>query len=222
VKALESLFGQSPFALLQSHMLQVSRCVEAMDQIFKSLPQSLEILQLRAQEVSELEHLADLTKSQITQSLSSSLFMPVNKDTILEALAFQDGIADTVEALAHMFSFHSLETSSPFGEDFKQFFKANRDTFLRAKALVQEYDALESSSFGGCEAEKVDVMIEEVAICEHNCRLKEYELLRQLYAQTIHLSYGEFDLWQRVIRHTGRIAFQSEKLVYRIRRMLNP
>lgn len=221
MKALESIFGQSPFFPLQTHMLQVSRCVEALASIIEDCPQDLARLEKRAQSVSELEYLADMSKSQIRKSLGKTLFLPVNKEMLIQALSFQDGIADTSEGVAHLLSFRSLDMTCELGRLFKAFFKQNYDTFQQARALVQEYDAIVSTSFGGCEAERVDVMVEEVAIGEHECRRKEYELLRLLYARASTMPYYEFDLWQRVVRQTGQIAFQSEKLVYRIRRMLD-
>lgn len=220
MKALEALFGQSPFSPLQTHMAQVGACVEAVKAILKEFPQPLEWMEKKAKEVSDLEHVADLTKTQIKRNLGRTIFLPVDREMIIQILSFQDGIADSCERLAQTLSFHTLTSRDGFKQSFDEFSQASFDTFDHAKALVQEYDALVSSAFGGCEAARVDWLVEEVAICQHQCHQKEYELMRALYQQSSQMHYAEFHLWQSVIKQVSSVAFQSEKLVYRIRRML--
>lgn len=220
MKALEALFGESPFSPLQTHMAQVAACVEALQGILMDLPKPLAWLEKKANEVSDLEHVADLTKTQIKRNLGRAIFLPVDREMIIQILAFQDGIADSCERLAHTLSFHSLNMRPDFKEAFDDFRRSSFDTFAHAKALVQEYDALVSSAFGGSEAERVDWLVEEVAICQYQCKQKEYLLMRQLYHQSSEMGFAEFHLWQNVIKLIASIAFQSEKMVYRIRRML--
>ncbi len=220
MKALEALFGESPFSPLQTHMSQVGVCVEAVSLILNDLPKPLDWLEKKAGEVSDLEHVADLTKTQIKRSLGRSIFLPVDREMIIQILAFQDGIADSCERLAHTLSFHPLQMRAGFKEIFDDFRRSSFDTFAHARALVQEYDALVSSAFGGSEAERVDWLVEEVAICQYQCKQKEYLLMRQLYRQSQEIGFAEFHLWQSVIQLIASIAFQAEKMVYRMRRML--
>lgn len=220
MKALESLFGQSPFTHLQRHMEQVSKCVHAAYQLITSLPQPLDFIETKAKEISDLEHIADLAKAHIKKNLSKAVFLPVNRDMLLQALNFQDSLADTCEKLAHLLSYYPLDPNRDFAQAFSIYSEACFETFEHARRLVDEYDALVSTSFGGNEAERVDMMVEQVAISQHNSRLKEYQLMRMLYAKSSEMPYAQFHLWHTVFRQLGRLAFQSEKLVYRMRRML--
>ena len=63
---IAKLFGKSPFLPLQSHMQKVGNCMQKLIDIFENLhgksPEELEEL---VQELSKLEHEADLTKNDI-------------------------------------------------------------------------------------------------------------------------------------------------------------
>lgn len=220
MKALEAIFGQSPFAPLQTHMTQVEACVQAVEVILDSFPKPLAWFEKKANEVSDLEHIADLTKTQIKKGLGKSIFLPVDREMIIQILAFQDGIADSCERLAHTLSFHEITMLPGLKESFDDFRKSSFETFNHARALAEEYDALVSSAFGGSEAERVEWLVEEVAICQHQCKQKEYRLMKEIYRHSAQMTYSEFYLWQSLVEQVSSIAFQSEKLVYRIRRML--
>lgn len=220
MKALEAIFGESPFAPLQTHMDQVAACIKAVEFILESFPKPLDWFEKKANEVSDLEHVADLTKTQIKKSLGKRIFLPVDREMIIQILVFQDGIADSCERLAHALSFHEIKMPPVLKKVFDEFRKASFETFKHARVLVHEYDALISSAFGGSEAERMDWLVEEVAICQHQCKQKEYLLVKELYRQSAEMPYAEFHLWQTIVLHVGSVAFQSEKLVYRIRRML--
>lgn len=82
-------------------MNKVASCVEKLPPLFEALlSQNMDAIQAISAEISSLEHEADLTKNDIRNHLPKSLFLQVDRPSILEILSLQDAIADQVELIA--------------------------------------------------------------------------------------------------------------------------
>lgn len=215
------LFGKSPFAPLQSHMNKVASCMEKLTKIFEVLPsEDREKIDRLSQELSQLEHEADLTKNDIRNHLPKSLFMPIDRAHFLEILSLQDAIADRTESAAIILTFRPLAELDLFQHDLNELFEKTVHVFWNGKKIIEEIDELLESAFGGIEAEKVKQMIEEIAHKESLAQKNKHYLLKKLFSQGDHLSAAAFTHWLHLIEEIGRIAQCSEKLANRIRMVL--
>lgn len=216
-----SLFGRSPFAPLQSHMDSVALCVHRLPDLFEALEQKdYARLEKLAEEISRLEHDADLIKNDIRNHLPKSLFLPIDRGNLLEILSIQDRIADKVEDVAVLLTLKPLELFPVFKEDFKRFLQKNIETFDEAKLIIKELHELVESSFGGIEAEKVRSMVDEVAFREHEVDLIQRLLLKSFFKAEDQLNFITFNQWQRLFECIASISNLSENLAYRIRMTL--
>lgn len=218
------LFGKSPFAPLQSHMKKVVYCVEKLSSIFNSLTKkdSEKIEKLTA-ELSKLEHEADLTKNDIRNHLPKSLFLPIDRAHFLEILAVQDSIADKAEEIGNLLILLALRPSENFDdfvEEILQLYAKNEEAFLIAKQIIEEIDELLESSFGGIEAEKVKLMVEQTAYKEHEAEKMQRGFMKHLFVQGDSLSTPSFYLWMRLGEEIGNLSTLSERLANRIRMIL--
>jgi len=214
------LFGKSPFAPLQNHMDRVSLCVGKLPRLFQALMSGdLPGIEAAAEEISKLEHDADLTKNDIRNHLPKSLFLPVDRGALLEILALQDQIADQAELIAHRAALRAFQLPMPMREGFSLLCQKNLEAFWLVREVMKELDELLESSFGGIEAEKVKGMIEQIAFLEYQTDLQERQLLKILYHEDS-LSYPLFHLILRLIEQIGSIACLSEKLGNRVRMLL--
>jgi predicted phosphate transport protein (TIGR00153 family) len=215
------LFGKSPFAPLQTHMNKVSTCVEKLTKIIESLAseQTSKIEHL-IEDLSQLEHEADLTKNDIRNHLPKSIFMPIDRSHFLEILAVQDSIADCAEDVGFTLSYRPLENLPWLREPLAELFEATTSVFWDTKHIIEEIDELLESAFGGIEAEKVKSMVEETAYKEHIVQRKKRALLKTLYTEGEKLSAAAFYHWLRLIEDIGALAQLSEKLANRIRMVL--
>lgn len=218
---IAKLFGKSPFAPLQNHMQKVGKCIGKLPALLEALARSDEkaILQCK-QEVSKLEHEADLTKNDIRNHLPKSLFLPIDRSQLLEILSLQDSLSDKAEDIAITATLSPLPHFSTFAPLFEPFFQKNIGAFHLIKKVIEELDQLLESSFGGIEAEKVKGMIENIAFEEHQLDLLQYDLLKSLYQKSDHLSHAEFQLWITLVKEVGSLSNLSEKLGNRIRMIL--
>lgn len=215
------LFGKSPFAPLQSHMSRVATCMEKLNKIFESLPDgNMQKTMSLVEDLSQLEHEADLTKNDIRNHLPKGLFMPIDRAHFLEILAIQDSIADTCEDVGLTLSLRPLEAFDSFEVDLIEFFYKCSEVFWNAKEIIEEIDELLESAFGGIEAEKVRTMVEETSHKEHKAQKRKLELLKKLFNEGEKLSTPAFYHWLHLIEDIGRLAQCSEKLANRIRMVL--
>lgn len=215
------LFGKSPFAPLQTHMNRVASCMEKLTKIFESLVnKETDKIERLAQELSQLEHEADLTKNDIRNHLPKSLFMPIDRGHFLEILAIQDSIADMAEAAGLTLALRPLASYETYQEKLTEFFVKSAEVFWDAKRIIEEIDELLEAAFGGIEAEKVKIMVEETAFKEHQAQKQKQRLLKKLFNEGEDLSAPAFQHWLQLIEDIGAIAQRSEKLANRIRMVL--
>lgn len=199
---LVNLFGRSPFSPLLSHMERVIDCVHCLPKLFDAMEKRDEAsLEALAEEISRLEHQADLIKNDIRNHLPKSLFLPIDRGNLLKILTLQDQIADRAQDIAVIVTVKPLELLPIFKDEFKLFLQKNIETFDKASLIIKEMHELVESSFGGIEAEKVGVMIDEVAYQEHEVDLIQRQLLKSFFKAEDQLTYVTFHQWQRVFEN---------------------
>jgi len=215
------LFGKSPFAPLQTHMNKVASCVEKLTKIMKSLShEEMGKVTSLVEDLSQLEHEADLTKNDIRNHLPKSLFMPIDRGHFLEILAIQDSIADVTEDVGITLALRPIDNYSWLEKELNELFEKSTEVFWGTKRIIEEIDELLESAFGGIEAEKVKSMIEETAHKEHLMQQLKQVALKKLYQDGEKLSASAFYHWLRLIEDIATIAQISEKLANRIRMVL--
>ena len=214
MRTIARLFGKSPFAPLQIHMNRVMSCIEKLTEIIPINPAPQKLVD----ELCKLEHEADITKNDIRNNLSKSVFLPIDKSQFLEILSLQDSIADQAEQIGITLTFRPL--SQTFFPSLMEFYLKNTETFISAEHIIREVDQLIESSFGGIEAEKVKTMVEQTARREQESQNLEHALRRKICSSTQEWSPPEFYLWMQLIDQIGNISVLSEKLANRIRMLL--
>ncbi len=221
MRTIAKLFGRSPFVPLQTHMDRVAQCMDRIPDIFEaSKAGDRQRVEELAAEISKLEHKADVVKNDIRNHLPKGMFLPVDRGNLLEILSIQDDIADKAENIGVLLTLKPLQMVGEFKSDFKAFLHKNIEAFESAQAVIQQLDELLESGFGGAEAQKVNEMVEDVALKEHEADLIQRQLLKGLYANEDKLSHGSFDLWSRVFREVAQLSNLSEKLANRVRMTL--
>ena len=219
--SIARLFGRSPFSPLQTHMDRVSSCMSELPALFEAiLAKDEEAIVQISRTISELEHQADLTKNDIRNHLPKSLFLPVDRGSLLEILALQDALSDQAEKIGQTASFQPLDLPFVMKEPFTLFCSQTMELFWLTRQVISELDELLESSFGGIEAEKVKGMVEQIAFREYENATLQVALLKQLYREGTSLSCPSFHLCHALIGDIGALSCISEKLGNRIRMLL--
>lgn len=216
------LFGRSPFAPLQGHMEKVAECVYQLLALVAAVKaKNFPLVEKIADNISELEHAADLTKNDIRNHLPTGLLLAIDRGNFLDMLQIQDSIADSVEDIAILLTLRPMELLDNFSAIFEEFLQKNIECFEASRKIIQELHELLESSFGGVEAEKVKHMCDEVAFLEHLTDVVQRSLLKSLYQAEPIMTYGVFHQWQKIFEKTGAISNLSEKLANCIRMTLD-
>jgi predicted phosphate transport protein (TIGR00153 family) len=215
------IFGKSPFAPLQSHMKKVSSCIKKLTEIFEGLcDKSPEELETLVEELSKLEHEADLTKNDIRNHLPKSLFLPIDRSQFLEILAIQDGIADQAEKIGHLLTLSPLQDFGSYCVNLHTLYKKNIEAFWDTRTVIKELHELVEASFGGIEAEKVKKIIENTSYKEYEADKLKHQFMKDFFQAAESIPMPFFYLYIRLIEEINKISHISESLANRIRMIL--
>ncbi len=221
MRSILSLFARSPFSPLQTHMSRVAECVQKLEELFEAYSRGdYERIHQLVEDISELEHMADLTKNEIRNSLPKGIFLAINRADLLEILALQDTIADKAEDIGVLMSLKRLEPLPDMQKELKRFLDKNIEAVNKAHAIIRQMDELLESSFGGPEAEKVKEMVDEVAFMEHEADVLQRQLLKKIFSMEDDLPFSSFYLWISILQTVASLANLAEKLGNRIRMLL--
>ncbi len=214
--ALGKLFGWSPFRLLQQHMGQVATCVAKMCEALDAFErESWADVESAAEEISRMEHVADKIKDEIRGNLTRRLFLPIDRGRVLEILALQDSLADRAEDVAVLLTIKRLKILPSIADQFREFRDVNIKAVTLVAKIIDQFDELVETGFGGTTADKIRVMVHDVAYAEHEVDLIQRTLLRDLFALETDLSSGDLYLWMQLIRQLASLSNGSENLANR-------
>lgn len=220
---LAKIFGQSPFSHFMLHMEKVSLCVDKLKELIINLeslpPEKIEDL---CKEVSHLEHEADLVKDYLRNHLPTTTFLPFDRWQLLDILATQDDIADKAEHIAKILILKpSLEPLPTLMPTLQSYFDKNFEAFLETREVIGKLDSLLEVGFGGAQAKEVLAMIAKVRYRDHESALMRKQLLTKFLTIADNLPQSSFWIWSKVIEEIGELAHTCERLVNRIRMILD-
>jgi len=217
MNVVSRLLGRSTTTPLQVHMERVQACVGALGEMLSGLLHgSLEDGRGQAGEISELEHRADLVKHDIRESMPRVLFLSVDRQKFLDILGTQDAIADKAEELGVLLTLRPLTMFGPMREDFEAFVARNMEAFDGVRAVVESLDGLAQLKPGGQDANRIDELVQSVALHEHDAAVIRRGLLRTLFSHEEAFSKADFLLWRQLFDELADIGKLSEKLANRI------
>lgn len=221
MRSILQIFGRSPFIPLQMHMRKVAKCVEKVPEIVAAYRRhdTAAVSEL-SQKISQFEHEADLIKHDIRDNLPRGLFLPVSRPDLLRILDAQDSIANRAENIGVVLTFKQVKSFEELDRAFDEFFERCLETFWLARDVIDQFDELLESGFGGTEAYVVRELVDKVARKEYESDVAQRELARVMFAGEDAISYGDFFLWNKLIKQVAEIADKSNSLASSVRSTL--
>lgn len=173
---------KSPFSQLLEHMEKVRECINILgDGLVKYYKGDYKNFSDLAKKVSEIEHEADLIKSNIRNHLPTHLFMPVDKGKFMWALREQDAILDHAENLAKMLDMRHTKIPKELQEVFIEHAKLVMKTVKAMEDAVGNIRDLVETSFVKREREQTKQFIYKVHEFEWKADEKKYETTKGIY-----------------------------------------
>jgi len=173
---------KSPFNQLLDHMGKIRECIDILgDGLVGYYKGDYKGFSDLAKKVSEIEHEADLIKSNLRNHLPNSLFMPVDKGKFMWALREQDAILDHAENLAKMLDMRHTKIPKELQDVFIDHAKLVMKTVEAMEDAVCNIRDLVETSFVKREREQTKQFIYKVHEFEWKADGKKYEVTKGIY-----------------------------------------
>ena len=219
---LSGLFGSSPVAPLQSHMTIVDECVTKLIDLFEHmLNGDVDAARLVYHEIAALEQKADDKKHFLRERLPSGLFMPIERQDLLDALRVQDLLANRARDIAGIVVGRKLQFPEPANRRAIELVKATVETCHQALKVVNELDELVETGFRGQIVRVVEKMLVELDNLESETDRIQVELRSDLYAVEKTLYPVDVMFMYRIIESISEIADDAERVGRRFQLMLS-
>lgn len=173
---------KSPFTQLLDHMCKVEEGISLLgDGLIKYYKGDYKGFSDLAKKVSNIEHEADLIKSNIRNHLPSSLLMPVDKGRFLWTLREQDAILDHAENLSEMLDMRHTKIPKELQQLFIDHVKQVMETVCTMEKAVQNIRDLVDTGFVKREREQTKEYIHKVHDSEWKADQIRYKITRGIY-----------------------------------------
>ncbi|MDK2782695.1 MAG: uncharacterized protein PWQ32_284 [Thermococcaceae archaeon] len=221
------LFAKSPFKPLIKHAEVVLEAVGTLEKALGAWERGeYEKMREYARRVDDLEDFADRIKEEIRDSLSSKLFMPVNRGDILGYLEMQDKIADAAENTAKWLL---VRDPNNIPEDIKDEVRTLIMTMsqesIKAAKLVYEaivqMDRVIESGFGEKEIEREYEIIKEIESVEHKIDELDTKFMEIIFKNSSRLEWGLGMYLLNIAKTLSNISDKAKDAAERIRLMMN-
>ena len=173
---------KSPFSQLLEHMGKVRECVDILgDGLANYYKGDYMGFSELTEQVSKIEHEADIIKRNLRNHLPSSLFMPVDKGKFMWALREQDKILDHAENLAKMLDMRHTKIPKDLQKVFIDHTKLVIKTVEAMEDAVENIRDLVQTSFVKKERDQTKQLIRKVHEYEWKADQKKYEATKGIY-----------------------------------------
>jgi predicted phosphate transport protein (TIGR00153 family) len=205
---------KSPFRQLLLHMKKVRKCIDILGEglmiYYKGDYKSISKL---SEDVSKIEHEADLIKRNIRNHLPKTLFMPVDKGKFLWALREEDKILDHAENLVKMLELRHTKIPKELQDMFIKHLELVVKTVNTIEDAVKHIMNLLEASFIQREREHVKEYIYKVHQFEWeadqikmNINKKIYEIEKKLAPMDVYHLLKIADWVDDIADHSENVA----------------
>lgn len=219
---IQNLFRESPFEPLRYHMKTVMECVAYVQPMFEAVrDERYDALRELVNKVFKTEHVADIIKDDIRQTIPKRFFLPVYRGDLLGYLKLQDDMADSIEDIAVLLTIKNITLPDTLREPTFIYIETVNDVCQQMCEIGNHLPKLVKSDMAGKEAETVLEMIAAVDKAEWETDRLQYALSQKLFALEDEIKATDILLWFRIFGELGQLANFAEKTGDRLRRMLS-
>ena len=173
---------KSPFRQLLLHMKKVRKCIDTLDEgLIRYYKGDYKSFSKLSEDVSKIEHEADLIKRNIRNHLPKTVFMPVDKGKFLWALREQDKILDHAENLVKMLDMRHTTIPTELQDMFIEHFKLVVKTVCKIEDAEKHIMNLLEASFIQREREHIKEYIYQVHKFEWDADQVKLKINKKIY-----------------------------------------
>jgi predicted phosphate transport protein (TIGR00153 family) len=221
INSFLGVFAKSPLKPLEDHINLVHDCSQGLLPFFEAVyANDWKTAQEQQHNISMLEKQADVIKRELRTSLPGGIFMPIQRQDVLDLLTQQDKIANKAKDISGRILGRQLTIPVEIQAPFLEYLKRCLDATNQAKKVINELDDLLETGFKGRELRLVEDMIERLDAIEDDTDRLQVGLRRGLLALEKNLNPVDIMFLYSIIEWVGELADISERVGSRLELML--
>lgn len=215
------VFAKSPLKPLEQHINVVHKCSQGLVPFFEAVfSENWKKAATVQKEISTLEKKADEIKRELRINLPGGIFMPIQRQDVLDLITQQDRIANKAKDISGRVVGRQLNIPEALQEQFLEYLKRCLDATKQAKKVINELDELLETGFKGREVTVVENMIEELDSIEDDTDFLQVKLRKELLGLEKDLNPVDVMFLYNIIEWIGELADISERVGSRLELML--
>ncbi|MBZ9540216.1 TIGR00153 family protein [Modicisalibacter tunisiensis] len=212
-----ALFGRSPFQPLLAHIVKTSECAAQLLPFFDAAQAGDWEAAARCREaVTDLEHEADVLKTQLRLNLPNTLFLPVSRSDLLELISVQDKIANKARDITGIMLGRRMQVPESLAGPMREYLTTAVATVDQARKALEELEDLLESGFGRNVSDLMQNLIRELHELEHQADDQEITIRRQLFDLESQLPPVDVMFLYKIIDWIGDLADRAERVGSRL------
>lgn len=212
-----SLFGRSPFQPLLAHIVKTSECADQLLPFFDaSQAGDWDEAAKYREAVTNLEHDADMLKTQLRLNLPNTLFLPVSRSDLLELISVQDKIANKARDITGIMLGRRMKIPAEMAQPMRDYLRIAVASVAQARKALEELEALLESGFGRNVSDVMQDLIRELHDLEHQADNQEIVIRRQLFELEAQLPPVDVMFLYNIIDWIGDLADRAERVGSRL------
>lgn len=207
------LFSHAPIRPLQQHMEKVQACTEKLFDFFQAVhADDWDAVGQVYDQICVIEGLADDDKRNMRLSLPKSLFMPINRNDLLELISKQDKVANCSKDIAGTILGRKMRIPTEIQGALSEYLEASIKAVVEANTIVHELDELIETGFGGREVEFIEKLIVKLDDLETQSDKHQIIIRAQLRAIESELPPVDVMFLYKVFELIGNLADRAQNV----------
>ncbi len=207
------LFSHAPIRPLQQHMEKVQACTEKLFDFFQAVhTDDWDAVGQVYDQICVIEGLADDDKRNMRLSLPKSLFMPINRNDLLELISKQDKVANCAKDIAGTILGRKMRIPTEIQGALSEYLEASIKAVVEANTIVHELDELIETGFGGREVEFIEKLIVKLDDLETQSDKHQIIIRAQLHAIESELPPVDVMFLYKIFELIGNLADRAQNV----------
>ena len=212
-----AMFGRSPFQPLLAHIVKSHECAELLLPFFEAtLEGDWEAAARLREDVTRLEHDADVLKTELRLNLPSTMFLPVSRSDLLDLISVQDKIANKVRDITGIMLGRKMCVPDALAENMRQYMRTSVACVAQARQALEELKELLESGFGRNVSDVMQNMIRELHALENQADSQQIAIRRLLFELETELPPIDVIFLYQIIDWVGEVSDRAERVGSRL------
>ena len=212
-----AMFGRSPFQPLLAHIVKSHECAELLLPFFEAtLDGDWEEAARLREDVTRLEHDADVLKTELRLNLPSTMFLPVSRTDLLDLISVQDKIANKVRDITGIMLGRKMCVPDALADTMRLYMRTSVACVAQARQALEELKELLESGFGRNVSDVMQNMIRELHTLENQADSQQVAIRRLLFELETELPPIDVIFLYQIIDWVGELSDRAERVGSRL------